>query len=163
MSCFFQLISLLSFRFSRKAFFIVLCFIKFCHDVFLAISTGPILWHSSTSFSVIFGTCKSLFIFSLTDFVADASASFLRLLIPSITRNGRRDYCSWSSNFSHNVRRMLRKSQLGFQHYDVTVKMIYFFSKDMFFPFCFVMISRSSRCIFTVMSSLGNYLFITDQ
>ena len=104
LTCLFLLISLLSFCLSLKTFVAVLCLVNFMMTFCLpSLPVGPILWHLSTSFTVTSGSCKSLFIISITEFVKDASVSLSRFLIPSITRHGRRDYCSCSPNFSRNT------------------------------------------------------------
>ena len=78
-TCFFQLISLICLAF-LKTFVAVLCFVNYMMMFCLpSLSIVPILWDLSTSFSVISGSCKSLFIMSITDFVTDASVSFLQL------------------------------------------------------------------------------------
>ena len=74
LTCFFQLISLLSFCLSLNTPVAVFYFVNFMMMFCLPSSSiGPILWHLSTSFSVIPGSCRSLFIMPLTDFVTDAS------------------------------------------------------------------------------------------
>ena len=91
LTCFFQLISVFSFGLSLKNFVAVLCFVNFMMIFCLpSLSVAPILWHLLTSFTVSSGSCKSFFIISIMEFVKDASVSFSRLLIPSITRHGRR-------------------------------------------------------------------------
>ena len=103
LTCFFQLISLLSFCLSLKTFVTVLCFVNFMMFCLPSLSVSPILWHLLTSFAVTLGSCQSLFIISIMEFVKDASVSFSQLQIPSITRHDWLEYCSWSSNFSFNT------------------------------------------------------------
>ena len=125
-----------------------------------SLSIGPILWHLSTSFSVMSGSCRSLFIMSITDFLTDGSVSFPWLLIPSITRHGRRGYCSWSSNFSRNTSiSWFARASCDSETTMLPARWPSFLSRDVTFSFCFVMVSRSktsSRCILCITGSLDN-------
>ena len=97
LTCFFQLISLLSFCLSLKTFVTVLCFVNFMIMFYLpSLSVSPILWHLLTSFAVTLGSFQSLFIISIMEFVKDASVSFSQLQIPSITRHDWREYCLYT-------------------------------------------------------------------
>ena len=117
-----------------------------------SLSVSPILWHLSTSFMVTPGNCISLFIMSITEFVKDASVSLSRLLMPSITRHGRREYCSWESNFSRNISvTWFARASCDSKTTMLLSKWPSFRSRDVIFSFCFVMVSRSktsSSCFF---------------
>ena len=130
-------------------------FCKFYDDVLLTII---ICWSNpvnlSTSYTVTLGSCKSPFIMSITEFVKNASVSFLRLLIPSITRPGRREYCSWSCNFSRNTFvTWFARGSCGSKTTTLLSRWPSFLSRYVIFSFYFVMVSlskTSSRCILCI-------------
>ena len=162
---FFQLISLLSFRLSLNTFVTVLHFINFMMMFCLSsLSIDPILWHLSTSFSVISGSYKSFFIMSITDFVTDTSVSFSQLLMPSITKHGRREYCSWSFNLFRNTSvTWFTRASCNSKTTMLLSTWPSFLSRDVIFSFCFVMISRSKisySCILFITGSLDNVYLV---
>ena len=111
-------------------------------------------------FTVTSGICKSLFIMSITEFVKDASVSLSQLLVPSISRHGQREYCSWPSNFDCNT------SVTWFARVSCDSKTTMllsrwpsFLSRYAILSSCFVMVSRSktsSCCILYIAGSLDN-------
>ena len=65
LTCFFQIISLLSFRLSLKTFVAVLWLVNFMMFCLPSLSVSPILWDLLISFIVTPGSCRSLFIMSI--------------------------------------------------------------------------------------------------
>ena len=114
----------------------------------------------STSFIVTPRSCKSLFIMSMTEFVKDACVSLSWLVMPSITRHDRREYCSWSSIFFRNTSvTWFARASCDSKATMLLSKWSSFRSRDVIFLFCFVMVSRSktsSRCILCISGSLDN-------